>query len=235
MKPSVFIYASQSAKRRTKTVILSLIIGLGLLGSSVAQAEAPNIRFCAETTPAAEEWLVENQRCFGNVADPDKQKADAAKKAAMAAFEAIVAGRWPWPDWFVPAESHLDPGTRFQMAMGPTQPTKVTKYGQPDTDPGGWGTFNNIKNVEDVREYLAVLPEFKPEIDRVNIYVVVIPMPVKVGPVGPQVNPDGCTLYAGGWSQFEISAGRGQRMQYLQLESSRVFGKIAQPVAEEAE
>lgn len=161
----------------------------------------------------------------------------AASDAAQAEtpFLAIVAGRSPWPDWFVPAESHLDPGTRFQMAMGPKQPTKITKYGQQDNEPGGWGTFNNIKNVEDVREYLAVLPEFKPEIDRVNAYVVVIPMPVKVGPVGPQVNPDGCTLYSGGWSQFEISAGRGQRMQYLQLESSRPFGTVTQPAAVEAE
>lgn len=235
MKPSKLIAASQAARRRTRLALLSSIIGLGLLGSTAARADEPKTPYCAETTPAAAEWLAENQWRFGKADDPDKQKADAAKKAAMAAFAAIVAGRSPWPDWFVPAESHLDPGTRFQMAMGPKQPTKITKYGQEDTDPGGWGTFNNIGDPEDVRTYLAVLPEFKPEIDRVNTYVVVIPMPVKVGPVGPQVNPEGCTLYAGGWSQFEISAGRGQRMQYLQLESSRPFGRVLQPAAMEGQ
>lgn len=233
MKLSALIEASKMARRRTSFALLSSVVADGLLGAPVAQAVTPLTPSCAANLLAAKEWFAENQWRFGNPGDPNKQKAAAAKKAAMAAFEPIVAGLSPWPDWFVPAEPHLDPGTRFQMAMGPKQPTKITKYGQSDTESGGWGTFNNIKNVDDVREYLAVLPEFKSEIDRVNTYVVIIPMPVKVVPVGPQVNPQGCSLYPGGWSQFEISAGRGERMQFLQLESSRPFRNAAQPAAVE--
>ncbi len=176
---------------------------------------------CDATTPAAKAWLADNQWRYGNPDDPDPAKAKAARDAAFAAFNAIETGQSPWPNWFIPADSVLPAGTRFQMAMGPAQPTSISKYGQSDSEPGGWGTFNNIRTVQDVRDYLAVLPGFKPEIDRINTYVVVIPMPVQMGPVGPQIDTNSCSLLPGGWSQFTILAGRLDRIKYLALESSR--------------
>lgn len=200
--------------------------------SANTSAAAP--KSCPIESPAGEKWLAENQWRYGNPDDPDPKKAKAARQAAAQAFETIVTGQSPWPNWFEPSDAALKVGTRFQMAMGPKDPTPVSKYGQKDDEPGGWGTFNNIRTKEDVRQYLAVLPEFKPEIDRINTYVVIIPMPVKMGPVGPQVEKDGCYLLPGGWSQFNILSDRVDRMKYLQLESSRKFDDLEDPTAQPA-
>ena len=211
---------------RTRFGLTGLGLALALALPSLALAQTappapPPTPKCDARTQAGEVWLAENQWRYGNPDDPDPAKAKAAREAALAAFHAIELQQSPWPNWFDPADSVLPTGTRFQMAMGPVQPTPISKYGQSDNEPGGWGTFNNIRTVKDVRDYLAVLPEFKPEIDRINTYVVVIPMPVQMGPVGPQVDTAGCTLLPGGWSQFTILADRPDRIKYLALESSR--------------
>ena len=215
-----------------KLAFIVLAAGSGFSFSIPAYAYSPA---CSATSAAGEAWLAENQWRYGNPDDPDPVKAKAASDAARAAFETIVDKQSPWPNWFEPADSALPVGTRFQMAMGPKDPTALSKYGQKDDEPGGWGTFNNIKTAKDVREYLAVLPEFKPEIDRINTYVVIIPMPVQMGPVGPQVEKNGCMLLPGGWSQFNIMADKLDRIKYLALESSRLLDDKGQPAAVEVQ
>ena len=198
-----------------KTAKLFVIISLALSTQALAlhdPSQPVKTPKCAPDSPAGQIWLSENQWRYGNPDDPDPQKAKEARDKAIAALNAIEVGQSPWPNWFDPADSVLPSGTRFQMAMSP---------GQADDRPGGWGTFNNIKTVQDVRDYLAVLPEFKPDIDRINTYVVVIAMPVQMGPVGPQIDSSKCTLLRGGWSQFNMLSSPPDRVKYLTLESSR--------------
>ena len=52
--------------------------------------------------------------------------------------------------------------------------------------PGGWGTFDNIPDVDYVRNNLAVTPEFKPEIGYVQKYKIPKGTPIQIGIVGPQ-------------------------------------------------
>lgn len=126
--------------------------------------------------------------------------------AAIAAYATLANGQSPWPDWFDPPQTVLPAGTRFQMAMSP---------GQPETSPGGFGTFDLIEDAEDVREYLAVQYEWKPEIDHVVTYEVTNPLPVAIGPVGPQVDRHLCQLLPGRWSQFQMLVIPANRMDYL--------------------
>lgn len=127
---------------------------------------------------------------------------------AVAAYTALVTGQAPFPNWFTGTQSMLSPGTRFQMAMSP---------GQPETSPGRFGTFDNIRTAEDVRQYLAVLVEWKPKIDRVVIFEVVHALPVQTGPVGPQVDPKLCALLPGRWSQFQMLPDKADFMWYLKV------------------
>lgn len=132
---------------------------------------------------------------------------------AEAAYQTLAVGQSPWPDWFVPTlaappAAELPVGTRFQMAMAPTQG---------DTSPGGWGTFDNIEDVEDVREFLAVTQGFKASINRVIVFEVTKPLKVTIGPVGPQVDAATCTLLPGRWSQFNMAPPWNQRMDYLKI------------------
>jgi hypothetical protein len=138
----------------------------------------------------------------------------ASDAAATAAYTTIVTGQSAWPNWFPGdgTQSVLPVGTRFQMAMSP---------GQPDDKPGGYGTFDNIRSVEDVREYLAVQVVFKPAIDHVVTYEVTNPLPVAIGPVGPQVDPKLCALLPGRWSQFQMLVMRSNEMDYIKAIDSR--------------
>lgn len=132
----------------------------------------------------------------------------ATDEAAEAAYRQLAEGASPWPDWYVPYETTLAPGTRFQMAIGGTQTPEM---------PGSFGTFDRIASVADVRDSLAVRLAWKPQIDRVVTYEVVKPVPVRIGPVGPQVDPDNCALLAGRWSQFQANVERGTFIQYLKV------------------
>jgi len=125
---------------------------------------------------------------------------------AEAAYRRLVEEASPWPDWYSPQEVVLPPGTRFQMALGSTQPS---------TKPGGFGTFDFIDEVSDVREGLAVREEWKPDVARVVTYEVVAPLPAKIGPVGAQVDPGTCRLLWGRLSQLEMAVLRKDRMKYL--------------------
>jgi hypothetical protein len=71
--------------------------------------------------------------------------------------------------------------------------------------------------VQDVRDYLAVLVEWKPAVERVVTFEVVKPLDVKTGPVGPQVDPRLCRLLPGRWSQFQMQVPGTDRMTYLKI------------------
>ena len=131
-------------------------------------------------------------------------------EAAAAAYRALadVPDPSPWPDWYRPYETTLPPGTRFQMAIGGAQ--------TPD-QPGSFGTFDRIGSVEEVREDLAVRTDWKPEVDRAVTYEVVRALPVRVGPIGPQVDPKLCVLLPGRWSQFQAMVEKGTLRGYLKV------------------
>ena len=128
--------------------------------------------------------------------------------AATAAYTALLQGQSPWPDWFAPVESDLPAGTRLQMALG---------LGQTVDQPGGFATFDNITSVAQVRDDLAVLKAWKPDVDRVVIYETVQPMRVRIGPIGPQIDPGECRLLMGRWSQVQMLVPSADRMTYLRV------------------
>jgi hypothetical protein len=134
--------------------------------------------------------------------------------AAAAAYFKQLRDSSPWPDWYSPQEVTLTNGTRFQMALG---------RGQESDRPGGFGTFDNISDVADVRSSLAVKSEWKPDVDRVVIYEVTQPLRVMIGPVGPQVDPRACRLLPGRWSQIEMLVPAAERMNYLKVVEVRVI------------
>lgn len=144
----------------------------------------------------------------------------ATPAAATAAYLALLnngKGASAWPDWYLPAAKMgtatppvtvLPVGTRFQMAL---------EAGQKTDAPGGWGTFDNIQSVEDVREFLAVIHLFKAHPDRVVTYEVTQLLPVLIGPVGPQVDTESCQYYPGRWSQFNMLPAWNEVNNYLKV------------------
>src|SRR5687768_16934353 len=187
--------------RRLSAGVLA-IAALCLPAGAWAQQAAPNAPCDVKDmkSPPALEWMHQNGWRFAN---PD---------SARDAYLRLVNGQSPWPDWFVPTVSVLQPGTLFQMAMSSTQP---------DNRPGGFGTFDFIENVAEAREDLAVLQAWKPDIQRVTIYRVTQPLLVLVGPIGPQVDPGTCQLLEGRFSQFQMLVPAEDRMRYLAVVSSR--------------
>ena len=178
----------------------TLVAGLLLSGcATVAQPPVAGSVACqadrADSAPGQAWWQSQRWRY-----------ADDA--AAQAAYRALVEGQSPWPDWFTPAESTLPAGTRLQMAIGGTQTPE---------QPGGFATFDWIGRVADVRDGLAVLMAWKPDVDRVVTYETLQPMPVRIGPVGPQVDPGTCRLLEGRWSQVQMMIPPAERMRYLRV------------------
>ncbi|MCW3835506.1 hypothetical protein ACFQ1E_06790 [Sphingomonas canadensis] len=162
---------------------------------------APACDATAIDSPPGKAWWAENRWRYADDA------------AATAAYQALVKGQSPWPSWYVPTVPNppitvLPTGTRFQMAIAPGQ--------QPDS-PGGWGTFDYIADVEDVRAHLAVTTGFKAAVDRVVTYEVVRLLPVTIGPVGPQVDAGTCSYLPGRWSQFNMLPPWNERMGYLKV------------------
>lgn len=147
-------------------------------------------------SPPGIAWWADNRWRFANDAD------------AGSAYERLVSEASPWPDWYSPYEAELKVGTRFQMAISP---------GQSPDQPGAFGTFDNIASVQDVRDRLAVKQAWKPDVDRVVIYEVVRALPVRIGPIGPQVDGDLCRILPGRYSQFQALAARGTLRSYLQI------------------
>jgi hypothetical protein len=135
---------------------------------------------------------------------------------AEAAYRKLLKEASPWPDWYVPQQVTLAPGTRFQMTLSSSQPS---------SQPGGFGTFDLIDDLLDVREGLAVREEWKPDVARVVTYEVTAPLPAKVGPVGAQVDPGSCKLLWGRLSQLEMTVPRDDRMKYLRIVEERSIPK----------
>lgn len=183
----------------------AIIIGLmaiGLGGCAVAErpmAAAPAAP-CADvlsvaSPPGRQWWQAQRWRY-------------ASDEAATAAYRRLIDAAPAWPDWFVPREEMVATGTRVQMALAP---------GQPETQPGAFGTFDFIGGSRDVRDYLAVRRAWKPAVDRVVTYEVTQLLPARIGPIGPQVDPDLCALLPGRWSQMEMLLPREKRMEYLRV------------------
>ena len=154
--------------------------------------------------------------------------------SATAAYQTLVnkgLGGSPWPAWYLPTPTApatpgilaqppvtiLPVGTRFQMALSP---------GQTEAMPGGWGTFDYIADVQDVREFLAVTHAFKKQLDRVVTYEVTRMLPVLIGPVGPQVDTETCEYFPGRWSQFNMLPWK-DRMDYLRVIEVRPIPEAA--------
>ena len=132
----------------------------------------------------------------------------ADRETAARAYRILAEGASPWPDWFEPHEEILPAGTRLQMALSPRQSAQ---------EPGAFATFERIKSVRNVRNYLAVRSDWKPAVDRVAVYEVTQPLPVKIGPIGPQIDPLSCRLLVGRWSQVEMKVAREERARYLKI------------------
>ena len=189
--------------RRLGHTLAAVGLAAMLGGCATASADAPAT---AATAPCTDYQSVASRP--GQVWWAEQRWRYATDADAEAAYKAIAVGQSPWPNWFTPPQAMLPPGTRFQMAMAP---------GQPDDQPGGFGTFDRIDDVADVREYLAVLVEWKPAVDRVVTYEVVAPIDVRTGPVGPQVDPKRCALLPGRWSQFQMLVPPAERMRHLKV------------------
>lgn len=131
---------------------------------------------------------------------------------AKEGYQRVVENESPWNDGEKPEFKELEIGTRFEMAMAP---------GQPDDRPGAFGTMSNIEDKNFVRDKLAVKEDWKPEIDRVNTYEVVKPLPANVGEVGPQVDIPADRYLKGGSDQIEMLVEPRDRMDYIKLIDSR--------------
>jgi hypothetical protein len=147
-------------------------------------------------SPPGQKWLQSNAWRFASLSEAEQAYAHLAKDAS------------PWPDWYVPYATRLKPGTRFQMAIGGAQTELM---------PGKFGTFDDIRTVNDVRTKLAVRSDWKPAVDRAVTYEVIKPLPVLIGPIGPQIDPGTCRLLAGRWSQFAMQVEPETRMQYVRV------------------
>ncbi len=180
----------------------------------VAVPTAPTCDATSPDSPPAKTWWAKERWRYATDAD------------ATTAYLALVnngQGGSPWPSWFLPPAklgtatpplSVLPVGTRFQMALS---------VGQLPDSPGGWGTFDYIADVKDVREFLAVTHAFKANIDRVVTYEVTRMMPVLIGPVGPQVDTQSCQYFPGRWSQFNMLPAWNERMDYLKVVEVRAI------------
>ncbi|MBD5499184.1 MAG: hypothetical protein HDR11_15780 [Lachnospiraceae bacterium] len=100
-------------------------------------------------------------------------------------------GTNPWLDGSEIVATDVPKDCYINMVLAPNQ-----------TSPGGWGTFDNIPNVDYVRNNLAVTPEFKAEIGYVQRYLIPEGTPIQIGIAGPQ-SYNG-VIYPGGGNQVQI-------------------------------
>lgn len=137
---------------------------------------------------------------------------------AKAAYEDLLINTPPWPSWMLPSVARLEPGTRFQMAFS---------AGQDNQHPGGFGTFDRIDSVEEVREDLAVMLAWKEDVQRVVTFEITKETLVLVGPIGPQIDQVACKVLPGRYSQFQLLMAPAERSQYMSV-FSEIY--LAQPL-----
>lgn len=138
----------------------------------------------------------------------------ATRGEAADAYRTLRDGKDPWPVGASPTHDVMRPGERFQMAMSP---------GQPLDAPGRFGTTDSIPDVNYARESLAVTENFKPTIGKVTEFEVVNPLPVRRGPVGPQVDAVTGQFRPGGGTQIELMVDAKKRMGYLRVVGFRLI------------
>jgi hypothetical protein len=132
-----------------------------------------------------------------------------SRAEASAAYKRLKNEQSPWPDGFTPSATELPAGTRFEMALSPSQPS---------TRPGAFGTFSSIHDVNFVRNNLAVKYAWKPEIDRVVTYELTRPTFIKSGPIGPQIDLNlNRVLPGGGDIQLQLLMAPSDRMNHLKI------------------
>ena len=100
-------------------------------------------------------------------------------------------GTNPWVDGGKITSMEAPTDLRVNMAMAPGQ-----------TRPGGWATLDEIPDVNFVRNRLAVTLEFKPEVSKVQEFLIPKGTRIQVGNVGPQIYKG--VKYPGGANQVQI-------------------------------
>lgn len=133
-------------------------------------------------------------------------------KDAASSYKELKKQQSPWPIGGAPVTATLLPGAQFQMALSPKQAVDR---------PGGFATFDNIPDVDYVRNELAVKKAWKPDIDRCVTYEVIQPLPVLLGPVGPQVDEVSGKYLSGGGTQIEMTVPAADRMKYIKVVSEK--------------
>lgn len=84
---------------------------------------------------------------------------------------------------------------------------------------GGFGTVDEIPNKSYVRNELAVKKDWKEDLDRVVTFEVTKPLPVLLGPVGPQIDEKTNSYLSGGGSQIAMQVNPKKRGDYLKVKS----------------
>ncbi|GAB5082282.1 hypothetical protein Osc1_14550 [Hominimerdicola sp. 21CYCFAH17_S] len=129
----------------------------------------------------------------------------------------IIKDQSPWPNDFIPQNSVLLPGDKFNIVLDSNQP--ITK-------PGRFATTNEIKCIKDVRNNLAVKVDWKQDPKVVVSYVVNegAQIPVLKGLVGPQLDLNANCFYPGGYNQLNLLLGYDvDMMKYLNIGSVKII------------
>lgn len=151
---------------------------------------------------AGKEWILQHRWRY---------KSDAE---ALEAYTILIKHSPIWPDWFVPTKTTLKPGIRFQMVLSEEQPADR---------PGDFGTFDNIETLQSARENLAIRSDWKKSLSKIVIYEVIKPLPVKIGPIAAQIDPNTCKLLNGKWSQIEFLIIPSERIFFMKPIEVRYF------------
>lgn len=134
------------------------------------------------------------------------------------AYIELVEGQSPWPEGFVPKENVLKGGDTIEMALDSSQPI---------TSPGNFATTENaIKDVDFVRNNLAVKSDWKADCSKVVTYRVKegVEIPILEGPVGPQIDINANKYLPGGGYQMQMLLDRSvNKMDYLEVVSVRTI------------
>jgi hypothetical protein len=113
--------------------------------------------------------------------------------------EAVSGGRGPWMPGTKAHTIEVPEDTRVFMVINKGQQLAFLDGYNPV---GGWGTPYSVPNSQFPRTGLAIIPDFKPDVDWIVILRTRRPMKVRVGVVGPQ-SQDGI-FYPGGGRQWNF-------------------------------